>query len=303
MPSTDSQLMSEIIAPIPSDQYFDIEEAVDRQLGAKPLDFPNMDKAGAAICEYYLLSTGQLVGNLAPIADRFRRHGIDVTGCPRGDMCPFRHVKGDRTVVCKHWLRGLCKKGDDCEFLHEYDMSKMPECYFYSKFGQCMNKECLFLHLDPQTKMKDCPWYDRGFCRHGPNCKNRHVRRKLCINYLAGFCPKGKECEDMHARFELPTVQNADIQSGSSTGIRKIAFVCDYCKETGHKASNCFKLSPEERMKYASIRRYGQPAQMGQPVPYSTPLHEITCFKCSTKGHYANRCPKSFANQAWNSGV
>ena len=39
-------------------------------------------------------------------------------------------------MVCKHWLRGLCKKGDQCEFLHEYDMTKMPECYFYSKFGE-----------------------------------------------------------------------------------------------------------------------------------------------------------------------
>lgn len=38
--------------------------------------------------------------------------------------------------MCKHWLRGLCKKGDDCEFLHEFDMSKMPECYFFSKFGE-----------------------------------------------------------------------------------------------------------------------------------------------------------------------
>lgn len=53
-----------------------------------------------------------------------------------GGMCPFRHISGEKTVVCKHWLRGLCKKGDQCEFLHEYDMTKMPECYFYSKFGR-----------------------------------------------------------------------------------------------------------------------------------------------------------------------
>jgi hypothetical protein len=44
--------------------------------------------------------------------------------------------------------------GDDCEFLHEYDMAKMPECYFFSKFGQCMNKECAFLHLDPESKIR-----------------------------------------------------------------------------------------------------------------------------------------------------
>lgn len=111
-------------------------------------------------------------------------------------MCPFRHISGEKTVVCKHWLRGLCKKGDQCEFLHEYDMTKMPECYFYSKFGlflspvllvikgcvlydikmrlsvcvlvgECSNKECPFLHIDPESKIKDCPWYDRGFCKHG----------------------------------------------------------------------------------------------------------------------------------------
>lgn len=54
-----------------------------------------------------------------------------------GVRCPFRHVSREKTVVCKHWLRGLCKKGDGCDFLHEYDVTKMPECYFYSKFGRC----------------------------------------------------------------------------------------------------------------------------------------------------------------------
>jgi cleavage and polyadenylation specificity factor subunit 4 len=117
------------------------------------------------------------------------------SSCSKGGQCPFRHLKGDKSVLCKHWLRGLCKKGDDCEFLHEYDMSKMPECYFYSKFQQCGNKECEFLHLDPESKIKDCPWYDRGFCRHGPNCKNRHVRKVICLNYLCGFCLEGPLCK------------------------------------------------------------------------------------------------------------
>ena len=53
-----------------------------------------------------------------------------------GVPCPFRHVGGEKTVVCKHWLRGLCKKGDGCDFLHEYDVTKLPDCYFYSKFGR-----------------------------------------------------------------------------------------------------------------------------------------------------------------------
>lgn len=56
--------------------------------------------------------------------------------CSRGFNCPYRHIKGERVIVCKHWLRQLCNKGDECEFLHEYDMGRMPVCYFFQKFGK-----------------------------------------------------------------------------------------------------------------------------------------------------------------------
>jgi len=69
--------------------------------------------------------------------------------------------------MCKHWLRGLCKKADNCEFLHEYDLKKMPECWFYNNNGECSNPECMYLHIDPDSKTKDCVWYTRGFCRLG----------------------------------------------------------------------------------------------------------------------------------------
>ncbi|XP_030788468.1 cleavage and polyadenylation specificity factor subunit 4 isoform X4 [Rhinopithecus roxellana] len=158
--------MQEIIASVDHIK-FDLEIAVEQQLGAQPLPFPGMDKSGAAVCEFFLKAA-----------------------CGKGGMCPFRHISGEKTVVCKHWLRGLCKKGDQCEFLHEYDMTKMPECYFYSKFGECSNKECPFLHIDPESKIKDCPWYDRGFCKHAldlncpweppssPHCRSRPSLRQ-----------------------------------------------------------------------------------------------------------------------------
>ncbi|XP_040447624.1 cleavage and polyadenylation specificity factor subunit 4 isoform X3 [Falco naumanni] len=165
--------MQELIASVDHIK-FDLEVAVEQQLGAQPLPFPGMDKSGAAVCEFFLKAA-----------------------CGKGGMCPFRHISGEKTVVCKHWLRGLCKKGDQCEFLHEYDMTKMPECYFYSKFGECSNKECPFLHIDPESKIKDCPWYDRGFCKHGPLCRHRHTRRVICVNYLVGFCPEGPTCKFM----------------------------------------------------------------------------------------------------------
>ncbi len=93
----------------------------------------------------------------------------------------------------------------------------------------CHNKECPFLHIDPESKIKDCPWYDRGFCRHGPSCRHRHVRRVLCLNYLSGFCPAGSECADAHPRFELPRPED------DPTRAKKVVITCHYCGEPGHK--------------------------------------------------------------------
>jgi cleavage and polyadenylation specificity factor subunit 4 len=85
----------------------------------------------------------------------------------KGSACPYRHSKSEKAVVCKHWLRGLCKKGSQCEFLHEYDLNRMPSCYFFTKYGECSNVECMYRHINPEENQKECPWYARGFCKHG----------------------------------------------------------------------------------------------------------------------------------------
>ncbi|KAK3187566.1 RNA-binding component of cleavage and polyadenylation factor [Lecanicillium sp. MT-2017a] len=143
--------------------------------------------------------------------------------CPNGTRCTERHVTDGKTpshptgglnsLVCKHWLRGLCKKGVPCEFLHEYNLRKMPECNFFMRNGYCSNgEECLYLHVDPMSKLPPCPHYDMGFCPLGPICSKKHVRRKLCPFYLAGFCPEGPECKrGSHPKWskdlEKPTVK------------------------------------------------------------------------------------------------
>lgn len=227
-------------------------------------------------------------------------------GCQKGPQCPFRHVRGDRTIVCKHWLRGLCKKGDQCEFLHEYDMTKMPECYFYSRFNACHNKECPFLHIDPESKIKDCPWYDRGFCRHGPHCRHRHVRRVLCTNYLAGFCPDGSTCKYMHPRFELPAPPDQVQKDKKTTPV----IICHFCNEHGHKAIHCNKMSTINSINSGEVQ-LNEELKKPDNEPHNTylqkmlpkKLEDVTCYKCGTKGHYANRCPKghlAFLSQAKN---
>ncbi|EGF80201.1 hypothetical protein BATDEDRAFT_5960, partial [Batrachochytrium dendrobatidis JAM81] len=127
---------------------------------------------------------------IKPICTHFIRGA-----CRQGSSCPFQHPQKMRAVVCKHWLRGLCKKGEVCEFLHEYNMKRMPECWFFAKLGECTNPECQYLHIDPDSKIRECPWYARGFCKHGAECRHKHTRKAACQNYLTGFCPNGESCQ------------------------------------------------------------------------------------------------------------
>uniref|UniRef100_UPI00398F70F5 putative cleavage and polyadenylation specificity factor subunit 4-like protein n=1 Tax=Pristiophorus japonicus TaxID=55135 RepID=UPI00398F70F5 len=186
--------MQELIAGLQK-MRFDFEIALEQQRGFVELPFSGMDKSGSAVCELFIKGE-----------------------CLKGKMCPFWHMCGDQFIVCKHWLRGLCQKGDQCEFLHEYDMTKMPQCYFYSKYGECSKRECPFLHIDAKITIQDCPWYDQGFCKHGPLCKNKHTRKVMCANYLAGFCPEGTEC-----KFPHPSNEFAEMEHRSKPG-RNIFF-------------------------------------------------------------------------------
>ncbi|XP_019371552.1 PREDICTED: putative cleavage and polyadenylation specificity factor subunit 4-like protein [Gavialis gangeticus] len=252
--------MQELVARVEK-LTFKLEMDVMQQRGALPLPFPGMDKSGAAVCEFFL-------------------HGL----CGKGLTCPFRHVCGEKSVVCKHWLRGLCKKGDHCEFLHEYDVTKMPECYFYSKFGECSNKECPFLHLDSASRAKDCPWYDEGFCKHGPLCRYKHTRRVVCTNYLAGFCPNGPRCKFVHpkANLMLDSLERSKGLPMTTDGVggRKPSLPEAQlfpCPSRGSSAQHPAKKAP---------------GTSGYPYGSLRPLEQVTCFKCGEKGHYANKCGK-----------
>lgn len=153
--------------------------------------------------------------------------------CPLGNACPDKHQTAHSfsNLVCKHWLRGLCKKGDQCEFLHEYNLwvalphsslcltrstnyssatnagtvvrRRMPECNHYTRSLYCPNgDECLYLHIDPTTKLPSCPHYEKGFCPLGPRCGKKHVRKTICKFYMVGFCPYGRQCkEGAHPRW------------------------------------------------------------------------------------------------------
>ncbi|KAF8464076.1 hypothetical protein BDZ91DRAFT_730685 [Kalaharituber pfeilii] len=153
--------------------------------------------------------------------------------CPLDNACPDKHTASltfnkAPSLVCKHWLRSLCKKGEQCEFLHEYNLRKMPECNFFVRNGYCSNgEECLYLHIDPESKIPLCPHYEKGFCPLGPNCSKKHVRKQICKYYLCGFCPEGaRQCkEGAHPKWvenlpppTLRKVKDAGIRAGMVVG-------------------------------------------------------------------------------------
>ncbi|KAK5172332.1 RNA-binding component of cleavage and polyadenylation factor [Saxophila tyrrhenica] len=122
--------------------------------------------------------------------------------CPRGPLCPDRHYvpKEERSgighLICKHYQRGLCKKGDACEFAHTFNLRDERECKEFSKYGLCpQGDDCTYLHIPPTSPLRRpaCPQYARGFCPLGPYCALRHIKHaKMCPFYLAGFCPNGR---------------------------------------------------------------------------------------------------------------
>lgn len=51
--------------------------------------------------------------------------------------------------VCVHWLKGVCRKGNQCEYLHLYVPEKIPICRFFKERGHCDQQEtCVYRHPD-----------------------------------------------------------------------------------------------------------------------------------------------------------
>lgn len=104
--------------------------------------------------------------------DVLRRASLQADGTTSSESAATR---GRHSIVCKHWLRNLCMKGERCDFLHQYDPNRMPECVFWLKFGKCNDAECVFRHVAPSER-PECQRYRLGFCKHGAMCRSRHDR-------------------------------------------------------------------------------------------------------------------------------
>eukprot|EP01028_Stygiella_incarcerata_P010159 TRINITY_DN512_c0_g1_i7.p1 TRINITY_DN512_c0_g1~~TRINITY_DN512_c0_g1_i7.p1 ORF type:complete len:342 (-),score=88.14 TRINITY_DN512_c0_g1_i7:77-1102(-) len=76
--------------------------------------------------------------------------------CKKGDDCPFRHEKRTKEP-CKFFIAGTCRNGDDCPFSH--DLSEVP---------------CKYFHV-------------HGFCGEGDRCRFSHspISEEVRVNLIA----------------------------------------------------------------------------------------------------------------------
>ena len=112
----------------------------------------------------------------------------------------------EKQVVCMHWVKGQCKKGDFCDYLHVYDKERLPVCKYLKNEGRCKNGEqCLYRHeMQPtdfiaqeqkpqivppanavQNEAEFCPYFERGYCHKGAQfCKFDHVSKFMNHNLV-----------------------------------------------------------------------------------------------------------------------
>ncbi|WFD29263.1 RNA-binding component of cleavage and polyadenylation factor [Malassezia sp. CBS 17886] len=228
-------------------------------------------------------------------------------GCELGARCPLRHIVTRsvpppashgrdtlRRTVCKHWLRGLCKKGEACDYLHEYDLRKVPECRFYATYGFCSAAdECLYIHIDPEVKRRWCEDYERGFCARGPACAKKHVRKIACPYYLAGFCPKGPDCNMGHIKANAPSAASRavtpllthrplPVMEAFGPGGAVAELPTD--KRTGRVL-----LTDADWLAAEAVRKL-PPASSARDGTRKRELSDVLCYKCGEYGHFANVC-------------
>mmetsp|Transcript_7678 Transcript_7678/g.8677 ORF Transcript_7678/g.8677 Transcript_7678/m.8677 type:complete len:125 (+) Transcript_7678:283-657(+) len=93
----------------------------------------------------------------------------------------------------------------------------MPICKYFQN-GNCKNENCQYLHEDPRIKRNECPYYERGFCKNGLNCKNAHTEKQLCEDYLYGFCIRGPNCDKYHLK-SLVSLDDDNLKMLANYGV------------------------------------------------------------------------------------
>lgn len=123
---------------------------------------------------------------------------LSFQGYSRVDVASGR---GKHSVVCRHWLRGMCMKGDFCDFLHQLDYSRVPACRSLTAHRYCAELQrgyCPYKHILGGGEEEDGGGVMGGGGPYGIVVKGSAADE--CPNYFWGYCPLGGKCKRRHKK-------------------------------------------------------------------------------------------------------
>lgn len=179
-----------------------------------------------------------------------------------------------KTRICKHMLKGTCKRGKDCNFAHDpSELQERPDAGI--------------------TRM--CKSVETGEpCHYGDTCKFAHnemeltpeYKTTLCINYCKGICTDGDVCIKAHGpeelahfrkRFGGPVIdddgEESEEETAGSTWIKLNKDINKFSL-TGSSAGYSSKNASMNSKNSSTNRSSNQRARMGEntiPAPPTSP--------------------------------
>merc|ERR1712124_43900 len=87
-----------------------------------------------------------------------------------------QHIQKYTKKKCAFWVKGQCRKSDNCHFLHTWP-KRTPMCNNFKKYGICRELYCAFSHKLNDTKL--CYMYKLGFCCYGKECIYKHINETV----------------------------------------------------------------------------------------------------------------------------
>jgi hypothetical protein len=179
--------------------------------------------------------------------------GVVSRSLPGGSGSGGGRRSGVRNIVCTHYLEGMCALGDACEYLHQFDVDKMPPCPYGSKCNRgpvgavpCppRARSCgtggvsssgirnglplLFLLLEASlwegilASGSSLPCAARI---PGQDCPFKHTAEEEkieCVFYRQGFCAYGPFCRFRHIR-RAPVRQSPRMDfAGRAPGLESV---------------------------------------------------------------------------------
>ncbi|XP_045073321.1 zinc finger CCCH domain-containing protein 6-like isoform X1 [Coregonus clupeaformis] len=122
----------------------------------------------------------------------------------------------DGRLICRHFLRGKCIKGDDCQLEHALDVnySINEVCKFYVQGSCSKGQSCIYMHKSFPCKF----FHTYGKCYQGDQCRFSHEPlTELTKQLLEAALKRDKDIEELAKKDEPISMEEPVSTKESAT--------------------------------------------------------------------------------------